>query len=363
MAIVRHQKQLFFFWLRNINMAEDNECGNIFTSEEKVNFIDLLKLLESTIQIQHIIRCNIYTGMINGVIKVGEIVLQFKREEDQAILISSNIDKKTMTLWLGGDLEHLCKVNTTTAIPFQIIDLDRSGRRWEGSSFENIPFGYGQLFDDEDRLEYEGFLYGKTKVCYGVEYYPEVGIEKYRGFFCFGDYYLDGVQKDRHGSIEYEGEWINRKAFDPDLYTLPYFHSHIPSWIISKDFGNEPEWTELHMSCLLSLEKIIFSGHSAQFKNVHTFTLDYLPKLKIFRCTCQCCNDSEEYYIPADKGVGCLQISNCPSLEVIEIGAYAFLNYSSLQLSNLPALQRFSAIYYSLFYIKKVEFRGKDVKY
>ena len=342
-------------------MEEYDECKDIFIKEERMNCMDLLQLLESTIHMRHIICCNVCTGMKKGIIKVGEVILQFMKDGDQAILIAANTNKMTMTLWLGRELEQLCRVNTSTTIPFQIIDLDRSGRRWEGSSFGSLPFGYGQLFDEEDRLEYEGFMYGDTKVCYGIEYYPEIGVEKYRGFFCFGDYYLDGVQKDRNGITEYEGEWMNRRAFDPDLYSLPYFHSHIPSWIITKDFGNELEWTELRMSCLLSLEKIIFSYHRVQFKNVHTFILDYLPKLKLFRCTSQCCNDSKEYYVPEDKGVGCLRISNCSSLEMIEIGPYAFSNYSSLQLGNLPALQRFSAVYYTLFYVKKVEFKGMIV--
>ena len=344
-------------------MEASEESEDMFIREETINFVELLQLLISTIQIRHIICCNVHTGMKKGIIKAGEVILQFMKDRDQAILIATNKDRKTMALWLGRELEQLRRVNTTTAIPFQIIDLDRSGRRWEGSSLGSFPFGYGQLFDDEDRLEYEGFIYGNTKVCYGTEYYPEIGIEKYRGFFCFGDYFLDSVQKDRNGITEYEGEWMNKKAFDPDLYSLPYFHSHIPSWIITKDFGNELEWTELHMSCLLCLEKVIFSSRYVQFKNVHTFILDCLPKLKLVRFLSQCCNNSEEYYIPEDKGVGCLRISNCPSLEMIEIGAYAFSNYSSLQLSNLPALQGFSAGYYALFYIKRVEFKGMIMLY
>ena len=38
------------------------------------------------------------------------------------------------------------------------IDLDVNGRRWEGSVINGKPFGFGVMFDEEGRKEYEGFM-------------------------------------------------------------------------------------------------------------------------------------------------------------------------------------------------------------
>ena len=91
----------------------------------------------------------------------------------------------------------------------QCIDLDVSGRRWEGSVKDGKPFGFGVLFDEEGRKEYEGFVMNGKKVCYGKEYYPGIERVEYNGCYYEGKRFGKGILYDRNGGIEYDGLWEN----------------------------------------------------------------------------------------------------------------------------------------------------------
>ena len=61
----------------------------------------------------------------------------------------------------------------------QIIDLNDEGDRWEGDVLHNQPFGWGVLYDSENRMVYEGFRIGDVNVCYGTRYYSDIGVIEY----------------------------------------------------------------------------------------------------------------------------------------------------------------------------------------
>ena len=48
-----------------------------------------------------------------------------------------------------------------------VLDMKEKGERWEGDVFQNKPYGWGVLYDSENRMMYEGFRIGDVNVCYG----------------------------------------------------------------------------------------------------------------------------------------------------------------------------------------------------
>ena len=66
----------------------------------------------------------------------------------------------------------------------QVLDLNDDGERWEGDVLNNKPYGWGVLYDSENRRVYEGFRVGDVNVCYGRSYYPENQKVEYEGGIC-----------------------------------------------------------------------------------------------------------------------------------------------------------------------------------
>jgi len=94
----------------------------------------------------------------------------------------------------------------------QIIDLNENGRRWEGCSKDGLPYGYGREYDEDNNLEFEGFVYEydyvncnpKYRVGYGVEYYADINLIEYEGIY-FRNSRFYGISYDRNGAIDLEG--------------------------------------------------------------------------------------------------------------------------------------------------------------
>ena len=74
-------------------------------------------------------------------------------------------------------------LNLNDLIKDDIIDLSENGERWEGDSLDHLPYGYGCIFNSENQIVYEGFVFNGMKVCFGKEYYEDVGIIEYIGNF------------------------------------------------------------------------------------------------------------------------------------------------------------------------------------
>ena len=63
----------------------------------------------------------------------------------------------------------------------QVLDLSDDGERWEGDVLNNQPYGWGVLYDSENRMVYEGFRIGEVNACYGRSYYSDIGVIEYEG--------------------------------------------------------------------------------------------------------------------------------------------------------------------------------------
>ncbi|KAK8816826.1 hypothetical protein WA577_005856, partial [Blastocystis sp. JDR] len=93
----------------------------------------------------------------------------------------------------------------------KVLDLSDDGERWEGDVLGNQPYGWGVLYDSENRRVYEGFRIGEVNVCYGRSLYPDVQKVEYDGGICEGKRWGQGIQYDRNGKTVIDGEWINNE--------------------------------------------------------------------------------------------------------------------------------------------------------
>ena len=122
----------------------------------------------------------------------------------------------------------------------EILDINGFGERWEGPTLGEMPFGWGQRFDEDGELVYEGFsVFGKYSL-YGTEYDPESHVVLYEGIWCDGRRCGRGESYDRNGSLLCKGEWVNdtyvkdNTCVVPKSPDLPSVGSHITTLIVGR---------------------------------------------------------------------------------------------------------------------------------
>ena len=166
------------------------------------------------------------------------------------------------------------------------IDLNEKGDRWEGDSLNNSPFGYGCIYNSENQIIYKGFMFKIMKVCFGSEFYGDVGIIEYEG-----EYYKNmrcGYDKlyDKKNQLVYEGENCNQ-----------------PTVTLCKEMKeNDISFGEK--------ELIIKDDYKGKGSN---FILHSYPHLKSLHIGRNCF-----------KYVNVFDISNCVELEEVFIGECSF---------------------------------------
>ena len=96
----------------------------------------------------------------------------------------------------------------------QVLDLNDDGERWEGGVLNDEPYGWGVLYDSENRMVYKGFRIGEVNVCYGIQYYSDIQKMEYEGEWCEGKRWGRGTQYDRDGNTVFSGEWMNDRRME-----------------------------------------------------------------------------------------------------------------------------------------------------
>ena len=215
------------------------------------------------------------------------------------------------------------------------IDLNANGRRWEGSVRNGKPFGYGILFNEEGKKEYEGFMMNGLKSCYGKEYYKDIEKVKYDGCFFEDKRFGCGIVYDRNGDIKVDDMWKNDHSYliddnntidslGSEAIILPNTHSEVNFFII-------PSWFYYLTTIGISCKSLV---------NVHHFQLDGLSSLERVAIGEDALTHPGYVYSPGNNSVyGCFRIINCPKLEAIRIGQHSFLDYHFFSLRNLPSLK------------------------
>ena len=265
-------------------------------------------------------------------------------------------------------------------------DLDSNGRRWEGGVRNGKPFGYGILFNEEGRKEYEGFMMDGIRVCYGKEYYDDIEKVKYEGCYYEGKRFGKGVLYDRNGRMEYDGLWKNDEQYSitsalrlskksgtgkslaklvkglGELYSTNLQFGSEERLTKYMEYQHHKENTAINnyaqslsipsgvLYCVesfilsqwhQSLKKIVIRDHC--FGRLHFFVLDGLSELQSLVVEEKSCMDESDYYDDdyyEDRNtVGICRIVNCPKLKSIKIGKESFRYYRCLELKNLASLK------------------------
>ena len=267
---------------------------------------------------------DIETGRECSMWKKEERCYAIKRGDEENQVVVVDLKTNEMRVYDGDDWKESEKDGV------DCIDLDVNGRRWEGGVRDGKPFGYGVMYDEEGKKEYEGFMVDGVKVCYGIEYYSDTEWVKYRGCFYEGKRFGKGVLYSRNGMIDYNGLWKNNKSYC-DQFDGKTIDCHTESVSINDGSFNEVKSFILH-SFLHSLKRIVIGNKC--FGKVRVVELDGLGKLESVEI------GRESFMISSsERSDGSCRIMNCSKLKSIQIGYKAFEDYHSFELSNLPSLQ------------------------
>ena len=230
-----------------------------------------------------------------------------------------------------GDISY----NEESIIEEGIVDLD-SGTRFEGRLLKEgeigIPFGLGEMYDDDGKFIYKGIMINWKRFGYGVNYHDNGEIE-YEGYWFDDNRFGNGKVFDRLGKLVKECVWYNGSESDnyegdgSKPMNIGIKHLKLSNNCILKDWD---------VSWLLNLESIEIGDDC--FESVQTFKMDGLNQLKSLKIGKN--SFTQKKNSDGNDKSKSFHILNCESLESIEIGEYSFLDFGGeFELKNLPALQ------------------------
>ena len=242
------------------------------------------------------------------------------------------------TIEVDTDSHELLRVNGEDVSGIehgQVLNLSDDGERWEGDALHGQPYGWGVLYDSENRRMYEGFRLKEVNVCYGTRYYSDIQKVEYEGEICEGKRWGRGVQYDRTGNIVFDGEWMNddhkmekRVVLNEENQLL---HNHIEELIVSNNSCNGKEWSVLDLSSM-SVLQLLEVGDEC-FENVEEVKflgLNQLERVVIGReCFKGDWNDPNGHFY----------LKNCKSLKELKIGCRSFSGYSVCEIERVKCLE------------------------
>ena len=125
-------------------------------------------------------------GWISLIFSTREcVVLQFNNGEfmNEGFVVNDQKVLKVIGNLPFGDISY-----NDGIIMNGIVDLDH-GSRFEGLVLKDekgkmgIPFGYGEMYDDDGLLLYKGIMINWQRFGYGTSYHDN-GLKEYEGYWC-----------------------------------------------------------------------------------------------------------------------------------------------------------------------------------
>ena len=248
-----------------------------------------------------------------------------------------------------GDISY--DEEQSTRVVEGIVDLDH-GSRFEGLVLTDekegkmgIPFGYGEMYDDDGLLLYKGIMINWKRFGYGTSYHDN-GLIEYEGYWCDDNRFGSGKVYDRYGKLVKECEWINEIESDIEDYegngseplNIGMKHLKLTDNCVLVDWD---------VSWLLNLESIEIGRDC--FESVQTFKIEGLDRLRSLKIGNNSFTQVKKYDFDIDvEGSHCkcdiksksFHILNCESLESIEIGICSFADFGGeFELKNLINLK------------------------
>ena len=224
------------------------------------------------------------------------------------------------------------------------LDLNTNGRRWEGGVRSGKPFGYGVLYDEEGREEYEGYMMNGLKTCYGIEYYSDIGKVKYDGCFCDDNRFGKGTLYDRNGSVDYEELWMKGQPYSScedleivdgkmESIAIPDGSLDDAKGFILQGWANSIKRIVIGSNCYLNGKKFIVD-QLEELESIEIGDTAFTPNTDGYGYNGEL-DDSEIWIL----SVNVFQISNCAKLKSIHIGNNSFDYCKRFDLHGLPSLQ------------------------
>ena len=227
----------------------------------------------------------------------------------------------------------------STRVEEGIVDLDH-GSRFEGLVLTDdkegkmgIPFGYGEMYDDDGLLLYQGIMIDWQRFGYGTSYHDN-GLKEYEGYWCDDNRFGSGKVYDRKGDLMKECEWVNgiESIMDYEGNGSEPLNTGIKHLKLTDNYV----LVDWDVSWLLNLESIEIGDYS--FGSVKTFEIEGLNRLKTIKIGNNSFTNKKNSW--GDDKSKSFHILNCELLESIQIGEYSFSDYAGVfELRNLPQLQ------------------------
>ena len=278
------------------------------------------------------------------------VVLLFNNRAfmDQGFVVN---DEKVLKVFGNHQIGDISYSEEQSIVVEGIVDLDH-GSRFEGLVLTEkegkigIPFGYGEMYDDDGLLLYKGIMINWKRFGYGTSYHDN-GLKEYEGYWCDDNRFGSGKVYDRYGKLMKECEWINGIESDIEDYegngsepmNIGMKHLKLTDNCVLIDWD---------VSWLYNLESIEIGNDC--FESVQTFQIEGLNRLKTIKIgynsftqvkKCNWNDDWEETRKRIENNLSkSFHILNCKSLEFIQIGEYSFSDFGGeFELKNLPQLQ------------------------
>ena len=261
---------------------------------------------------------------------INEGVIEYKNHQMKEVC-------KERVVTVDTQSKEVLQVNGENATEIQhnvVLDLDDEGERWEGDVLNDEPCGWGVMYDDENRMVYEGFRMGDVNVCYGRSYYSDIGVVEYEGGWCNGKRWGRGVQYDRSGNTVFDGEWLNDEHLQKrvEVTSANWNSVEINTAIEELCYNNVSVRGEpLCYSFLYSLRLIVIGDDC--FATTPSVTFARLPRVERLLIGRHCFSVEDEQ----DSSV--FSVMNCPMLRELSVGSCSFQHYSMCSIKNLPSLE------------------------
>ena len=221
----------------------------------------------------------------------------------------------------------------------KVLDLNDDGERWEGDVLQNEPYGWGVLYDSENRMAYEGFRIGEVNVCYGSSFFPDLQKVEYKGMICEGKRWGRGIQYDRNGKTVFDGEWMNddnqiekRVVLNEENQLL---HSHIEELIMESNSCNGREWTALDLSFMSNLR--VFKVGEECFESVKEVKLIGLNQLE--KVVIEMNSFTKKKISWGNDPNRRFYLKDCERLRELKMGRHSFNDYAVCEIENVPSLE------------------------
>ena len=222
----------------------------------------------------------------------------------------------------------------------KVLDLSDDGERWEGDVLGNQPYGWGVLYDSENRLVYEGFRIGEVNVCYGTQYYSDIQKVEYEGGWFEGKRWGKGTQFDRNGNMVFDGEWVNDEQLSKQVVLNEenqFLHNHLEELTVSDNSCNGPEWSVLDLRALIKLKELTVGDWC--FKHVKEVILVELKQLETVVIGDGSFTEHENNQLEDGNPYGHFDLKDCERVRELTIGCGSFSDYAVCEIENVDSLE------------------------